>query len=64
MMVLGPRLGTLVGTLEPMPMCALWAHVVSTLMAVKYFAWDDAKNAKFLRNGGRMPAVRMRKDLG
>jgi hypothetical protein len=27
-MVLGPRLGTLVGTLEPMPMCALRAHVV------------------------------------
>jgi hypothetical protein len=23
----GPRLGTLVGTLEPMPMCALRAHV-------------------------------------
>src|SRR2546427_8406865 len=28
MMVLGPRLGTLVGTLEPMPMCVLQAHVV------------------------------------
>ena len=28
MMGLGPRLGTLVGTLQPMPMCALWAHVV------------------------------------
>jgi hypothetical protein len=28
MMVFGPRLGTLVGTLQPMPMCAFWAHVV------------------------------------
>ena len=26
MMVLGPRLGTRLGTLEPMPMCALRAH--------------------------------------
>ena len=28
MMVVGPGLGTLVGTLEPMPMCASRAHVV------------------------------------
>ena len=28
MMVLGPRLGTLAGTLETMPMCAYRAHVV------------------------------------
>jgi len=28
MMVLGPRLGTLLGTRKPMPTCALWAHVV------------------------------------
>jgi hypothetical protein len=28
MMVLGPRLGTLVGTREPMPLCACGAHVV------------------------------------
>jgi hypothetical protein len=27
MMVLGPRLGTLAGTLRTMPMCASWAHV-------------------------------------
>jgi hypothetical protein len=33
MMVVGPRLGTLLGTLAP------------TTLAVKYFAWDDAKNA-------------------
>src|SRR5687768_3470227 len=25
-MVLGPRLGTLTGTLRPMPVCALWVH--------------------------------------
>lgn len=27
LMVLGPSLGTLAGTLEPMPLCASWAHV-------------------------------------
>ena len=27
MMVPGPRLGTLAGTLEPVPLCAPWAHV-------------------------------------
>ena len=27
MTVLGPRLGTLAGTLEPVPLCASWAHV-------------------------------------
>jgi hypothetical protein len=26
--VLGPSLGTLAGTLEPMPMCAYQAHIV------------------------------------
>ena len=26
-MVVGPRLGTLAGTLQPTPMCAVWAHV-------------------------------------
>jgi hypothetical protein len=30
MMVFGPRLGTLVGTRQPMPMSAFWAHVVGT----------------------------------
>ena len=28
MMVVGPRLGTLWGTLRPTPTCALWAHIV------------------------------------
>jgi len=28
LMVLGPGLGTLVGTLEPTPMCAYQAHIV------------------------------------
>jgi hypothetical protein len=51
MMVLGPRLGTLAGTLEPMPTCASRAHV-ATLMEVKYFAWDNAKNAKLRKERG------------
>jgi hypothetical protein len=34
------------GTLRPMPMCAFRAHVQAILSIVKYFAWDDAKNAK------------------
>ncbi len=38
MMVVGPRLGTLVGTPEPMPMCAPRAHIVFTLVGVKHFA--------------------------
>lgn len=44
MMVLGPRVGTLLGTLEPMPMCARKAHVCYPPM-VTAFAWDDADNA-------------------
>ena len=28
MVVIGPRLGTLLGTLRPTPTCALWAHIV------------------------------------
>jgi hypothetical protein len=28
LMVLGLGLGTLAGTLEPTPMCALWAHIL------------------------------------
>ena len=51
-MVLGPRLGTLAGTLEPTPTCALWAHIVLLCMAVKYFDWDDAKNAKLRTERG------------
>jgi hypothetical protein len=34
-MVLGPRLGTLVGTLQPTPMCASWAHVVYLVLFVE-----------------------------
>ena len=52
MMVVGPRLGTLVGTLQPTPMCALRAHIVLPWMAVKYFDWDDAKNAKLRTERG------------
>ena len=52
MTIPGPRSGTLVGTLEAMPMCAYRAHVVLTLIAVKYFAWDDAKNAKLKADRG------------
>ena len=29
-----------------MPTCALQAHVAALSSQVKYFAWDDAKNAK------------------
>jgi hypothetical protein len=48
MTVLGPRLGTL----EPTTTCALWAHVVLRQWAVKYFAWDHAKNAKLRADRG------------
>jgi hypothetical protein len=34
LMVLGPGLGTLAGTLEPMPMCGSWAHVDGGLASV------------------------------
>ena len=52
-MVLGMRLGTLVGTLEPMLMCAYQAHIVlPAKMPVKYFDWDDAKNAKLKAERG------------
>jgi len=39
---LGPRLGTLVGTLEAMAMGAYRAHIALRGSAVKYFASDDA----------------------
>ena len=48
----GSRSGTLLGTLQPMPMCAFWAHVVLRGKAVKHFAWDDAKNAKLRTERG------------
>jgi hypothetical protein len=52
LMVPGPRLGTLVGTLEPMPLCALWAHVGCYAGGSEYFAWDDAKNATLKADRG------------
>ena len=52
LMVLGPSLGTLAGTLEPTPMCAYQAHIVLRSIAVKYFDWDDAKNAKLRAERG------------
>jgi uncharacterized DUF497 family protein len=33
-------------------MCALWAHIVLPLSGVKYFAWDEAKNAKLRAERG------------
>jgi hypothetical protein len=44
----GPRLGIL----QPTPMCTSQAHVVLSLQGVKYFAWDDAKNAKLRKERG------------
>jgi hypothetical protein len=42
----GRCLGTAAGTVMPTPLCACRAHVVLRLNTVKYFGWDDAKNAK------------------
>ena len=50
-MGVGPRLGTLLGTLQPMPMCALRARR-GILPVVTYFAWDDAKNANLRKERG------------
>jgi hypothetical protein len=49
MMVLGPRLGTLVGTLEPMPMCALWAHVVQRDDDVYLVPFVEDEHTVFLK---------------
>jgi hypothetical protein len=38
MMVLGPRLGTLMGTLSPISMCAFWATPPSPLTGD--FSWE------------------------
>jgi uncharacterized DUF497 family protein len=51
-MVLGTSLGTLAGTLKPMPLCAYQAHIVLRWIAVKFFDWDDAKNAKLRSERG------------
>jgi uncharacterized DUF497 family protein len=51
MMVVGPRLGTLMGTPGDANVCLLGTHC-ATLVAVKYFAWDDAKNAKLRADRG------------
>jgi hypothetical protein len=44
MMVLGSRLGTLVGTLEPMPMCVLQAHVVARAGATSHRSKESKAN--------------------
>ena len=51
MMVIGPRLGTLVGTLGRCQ-CVPYGHTLCYALAVKYFAWDDAKNAKLRAERG------------
>src|SRR5262249_16602550 len=53
MTALGPRLGALTGTLQwdDANVC-LSSTRCATLMAVKYFAWDDAKNAKLKADRG------------
>jgi uncharacterized DUF497 family protein len=48
LMDFGPSLGTL----EPTPMCAYQAHIVIPWSSVKYFDWDDAKNAKLRAERG------------
>ena len=52
MMVLGPRLGTLAGTLWAAANVCLSSTHCATLISVKYFDWDDAKNAKLLAERG------------
>jgi hypothetical protein len=45
MIVLGPRLGTLAGTMEP-------SQSVLRRKTVKYLGWHDAKNAKLRAERG------------
>ena len=45
LMLLGPGLGTLAATREPMPLCAYQAHDVVRSMPGEYFDWET-KNAK------------------
>ena len=51
-MHLGPRLGTLAGTLQVTQMCAYQAHIVLPCITVKYFDWDDAKYARLRAERG------------
>jgi uncharacterized DUF497 family protein len=52
MMAIGPRLGTLLGTFSADDnVCPMGTHC-DTLIGVKYFAWDDAKNAKLRADRG------------
>ena len=60
MTVLGPRSGTLAGTPKDDVNVCLLSTPCSTLIAVKYFGWDDAKNAKLkgLTSGSAKPNPR------
>src|SRR6202040_30033 len=48
----GPRLGTLAGHPRDDANVCLLGTRCATLLAVKYFAWDDAKNAKLRADRG------------
>ena len=77
-MVVGPGLGTLVGTLEPMPVCACWAHTVvgsggptvkiesdekKLRKSVERGEWDSAAAGKRERTWyGRYAKATFRKD--
>jgi uncharacterized DUF497 family protein len=52
MIVVGPRSGTLLGTPPGDANVCLMGTRCDTLVAVKYFAWDDAKNAKLRAERG------------
>jgi hypothetical protein len=52
MMVVGRRSGTLLGTLRWDANVCLMGTRCATLGAVKYFAWDDTKNAKLKTDRG------------
>ena len=50
-MLIGPPLGTILGTPADANVCLMGTRC-ATLMTVKYFAWDDAKNAKLKAERG------------
>ena len=52
MTILGLRLGTPAGTLQGDADVCLSSTRCATLISVKYFAWDDAKNAKLKADRG------------
>jgi uncharacterized DUF497 family protein len=52
MAVLGPRLGTLLGTVKADANVCVSGTRCAPLIAVKCFAWDDAKNAKLKADRG------------